>query len=183
MNPVIPTRPPNADADAYRIQAPLPSSNPVETPSTQPEFSHIQTRLRAPKQTTAAKTFDKFAAMEENFPFDSLGDMLSSLNFSGVVPTSGCLTSFLIYHHQASYPPSTSVNVSEQKEMFSSTGPADKSHHDFGWWIEFAHSVPEGDIGRVWEIMKIWIFKDVYITAEEHVQRVEMEDDLCLHNG
>ncbi|KAJ7250957.1 hypothetical protein C8J57DRAFT_1666793 [Mycena rebaudengoi] len=35
---------------------------------------------------------------------------------------------------------------------------------EFGWWIEFAHSVPEGDIGRVWEIMKaiflfIWIFK------------------------
>ncbi|KAJ7633589.1 hypothetical protein DFH06DRAFT_1139927 [Mycena polygramma] len=30
---------------------------------------------------------------------------------------------------------------------------------DFGWWIEFAHAVPEGDIGRVWEIMKIWIFK------------------------
>ncbi|KAJ7138817.1 hypothetical protein C8R46DRAFT_1320848 [Mycena filopes] len=30
---------------------------------------------------------------------------------------------------------------------------------DFGWFIEFAHAVPEGDIGRVWEIMKIWIFK------------------------
>ncbi|KAJ7751643.1 hypothetical protein B0H16DRAFT_1766472 [Mycena metata] len=30
---------------------------------------------------------------------------------------------------------------------------------DFGWWIEFGHAVPEGDIGRVWEIMKIWIFK------------------------
>ncbi|KAJ7756790.1 hypothetical protein DFH07DRAFT_742456 [Mycena maculata] len=30
---------------------------------------------------------------------------------------------------------------------------------DFGWWIEFARAVPEGDIGRVWEIMKIWIFK------------------------
>ncbi|KAJ6532184.1 hypothetical protein DFH09DRAFT_933468 [Mycena vulgaris] len=30
---------------------------------------------------------------------------------------------------------------------------------DFGWWIEFAHAVPEGDIGRVWEIMKLWIFK------------------------
>ncbi|KAJ6572387.1 hypothetical protein DFH09DRAFT_1277375 [Mycena vulgaris] len=30
---------------------------------------------------------------------------------------------------------------------------------DFGWFIEFAHAVPEGDIGRVWQIMKIWIFK------------------------
>ncbi|KAJ6584402.1 hypothetical protein B0H19DRAFT_896078, partial [Mycena capillaripes] len=30
---------------------------------------------------------------------------------------------------------------------------------DFGWWIEFSKAVPEGDIGRVWEIMKLWIFK------------------------
>ncbi|KAJ7884792.1 hypothetical protein B0H14DRAFT_2260456, partial [Mycena olivaceomarginata] len=30
---------------------------------------------------------------------------------------------------------------------------------DFGWWIEFCHSIPEGDIGRAFEIMKIWIFK------------------------
>ncbi|KAJ7796096.1 hypothetical protein B0H14DRAFT_2390994 [Mycena olivaceomarginata] len=30
---------------------------------------------------------------------------------------------------------------------------------DFGWWVEFAHSIPEGDIGRAFEIMKIWIFK------------------------
>ncbi|KAJ7715562.1 hypothetical protein B0H14DRAFT_3901555 [Mycena olivaceomarginata] len=30
---------------------------------------------------------------------------------------------------------------------------------DFGWWIEMAWSVSEGDIGRVWEIIKIWIFK------------------------
>lgn len=26
---------------------------------------------------------------------------------------------------------------------------------DFGWWMEFSHAVPEGDIGRVWEIMKV----------------------------
>ncbi|KAJ7504674.1 hypothetical protein B0H11DRAFT_2187102 [Mycena galericulata] len=30
---------------------------------------------------------------------------------------------------------------------------------EVGWWIEMAYAVPEGDIGRVWEIMKIWIFK------------------------
>ncbi|KAJ6505452.1 hypothetical protein C8R45DRAFT_1181872 [Mycena sanguinolenta] len=30
---------------------------------------------------------------------------------------------------------------------------------DFGWWVEMAWAVPEGDIGRVWEIFKIWIFK------------------------
>ncbi|KAJ7859848.1 hypothetical protein B0H14DRAFT_3628484 [Mycena olivaceomarginata] len=30
---------------------------------------------------------------------------------------------------------------------------------EFGRWIEMAWSVSEGDIGRVWEIIKIWIFK------------------------
>ncbi|KAJ7736175.1 hypothetical protein B0H14DRAFT_2639033 [Mycena olivaceomarginata] len=30
---------------------------------------------------------------------------------------------------------------------------------EFGWWIEMAWSVSEGDIARVWEILKIWIFK------------------------
>ncbi|KAJ7801382.1 hypothetical protein B0H14DRAFT_3783336 [Mycena olivaceomarginata] len=30
---------------------------------------------------------------------------------------------------------------------------------EFGWWIEMAWSVSEGDIGRVWETIKIWIFK------------------------
>ncbi|KAJ7206105.1 hypothetical protein GGX14DRAFT_644132 [Mycena pura] len=30
---------------------------------------------------------------------------------------------------------------------------------NFGWWLEFSYAVPEGDIGRVWEIMKLWIFK------------------------
>ncbi|KAJ7731018.1 hypothetical protein B0H16DRAFT_1893426 [Mycena metata] len=29
---------------------------------------------------------------------------------------------------------------------------------DFGWFLELITAVPEGDIGRVWEIMKIWIF-------------------------
>ena len=26
---------------------------------------------------------------------------------------------------------------------------------DFGWWTEIAYAVPEGDIGRVFEIMKV----------------------------
>ncbi|KAJ7902968.1 hypothetical protein B0H13DRAFT_1537749, partial [Mycena leptocephala] len=30
---------------------------------------------------------------------------------------------------------------------------------DFSWWIEFAQAVPEGEIDRVWAIMKLWIFK------------------------
>ncbi|KAJ7447560.1 hypothetical protein B0H11DRAFT_1878681 [Mycena galericulata] len=29
---------------------------------------------------------------------------------------------------------------------------------DMGWWIIAAHAVPDGEIGRVWEIMKVWIF-------------------------
>ncbi|KAJ7874602.1 hypothetical protein B0H13DRAFT_2669048 [Mycena leptocephala] len=29
---------------------------------------------------------------------------------------------------------------------------------DMGWWMIAAHAVPEGEIGRVWEIMKLWIF-------------------------
>ncbi|KAF8969042.1 hypothetical protein BDZ97DRAFT_1902760 [Flammula alnicola] len=29
---------------------------------------------------------------------------------------------------------------------------------DFGWWTELAYAVPEGDIGRVFEILKVWIF-------------------------
>ncbi|KAJ6622557.1 hypothetical protein B0H10DRAFT_2214204 [Mycena sp. CBHHK59/15] len=27
---------------------------------------------------------------------------------------------------------------------------------DMGWWVIAAHAVPDGEIGRVWEIMKIW---------------------------
>ncbi|KAJ7201866.1 hypothetical protein GGX14DRAFT_571124 [Mycena pura] len=27
-----------------------------------------------------------------------------------------------------------------------------------GWWVIAAHAVPDGEIGRLWEIMKIWIF-------------------------
>ncbi|KAJ6628437.1 hypothetical protein B0H10DRAFT_1940606 [Mycena sp. CBHHK59/15] len=29
---------------------------------------------------------------------------------------------------------------------------------DMGWWVIAAHAVPDGEIGCVWEIMKIWIF-------------------------
>jgi hypothetical protein len=34
---------------------------------------------------------------------------------------------------------------------------------DMGWWIEMAHAVPEGDIGRVWEIMKVRIRKTLLV--------------------
>ncbi|KAF8232602.1 hypothetical protein L208DRAFT_1377576 [Tricholoma matsutake] len=29
---------------------------------------------------------------------------------------------------------------------------------DFGWWIELTYAVPEGGIGRIFEILKVWIF-------------------------
>ncbi|KAJ6452362.1 hypothetical protein C8R47DRAFT_1204352 [Mycena vitilis] len=41
---------------------------------------------------------------------------------------------------------------------------------DFGWWIEFSKAVPEGDIGRVWEIMKIWIFKFAGSSHQNYVK-------------
>ncbi|KAF8184385.1 hypothetical protein K438DRAFT_1544545, partial [Mycena galopus ATCC 62051] len=116
--------------------------------------SHTQTRLRAPQQTKAEKTFDKFAAMEQmlkNSPFDSLGDMLSTIFYNrprGVPDPRGTthqrvVAQFLrgrtntkmsdilplIYHHKASYPHSTAVNVAEQKDMFSTVGHMDKIHH------------------------------------------------------
>ncbi|KAJ7743227.1 hypothetical protein DFH07DRAFT_869910 [Mycena maculata] len=55
-----------------------------------------------------------------------------------------------------------SPKVHEEKPGFTGDRVLRNSEifmQDFGWWIEFAFAVPEGDIGRVWEIMKIWIFK------------------------
>ncbi|KAJ7791045.1 hypothetical protein B0H14DRAFT_2396005 [Mycena olivaceomarginata] len=52
--------------------------------------------------------------------------------------------------------------VHQEKEGFTGDRVLRNSQifmQDFGWWIEFCHSVPEGDIGRAFEIMKIWIFK------------------------
>ncbi|KAJ7815739.1 hypothetical protein B0H14DRAFT_3111793 [Mycena olivaceomarginata] len=54
------------------------------------------------------------------------------------------------------------VKVHEEKEGFTGDRVLRNSQifmQDFGWWVEFAHSIPEGDIGRAFEIMKIWIFK------------------------
>ncbi|KAJ7172952.1 hypothetical protein C8R43DRAFT_1119774 [Mycena crocata] len=49
---------------------------------------------------------------------------------------------------------------------------------EFGWWIEFAHAVPEGDIGRVWEIMKIWIFK--FAGSSHHNYKAYLLEVYCL---
>jgi hypothetical protein len=48
--------------------------------------------------------------------------------------------------------------VHQEKEGFTGDRVLRNSQifmQDFGWWIEFCHSVPEGDIGRAFEIMKV----------------------------
>ncbi|KAJ7776977.1 hypothetical protein DFH07DRAFT_865690 [Mycena maculata] len=52
-------------------------------------------------------------------------------------------------HHQE-IPGFTGDRVLRNSEIFMM---------EFGWWVEMALAVAEGDIGRVWEILKIWIFK------------------------
>lgn len=36
---------------------------------------------------------------------------------------------------------------------------------DMGWWVIAAHAVPDGEMGRVWEIMKVFcsVFSSIYI--------------------
>ncbi|KAJ7883931.1 hypothetical protein B0H14DRAFT_3432746 [Mycena olivaceomarginata] len=58
--------------------------------------------------------------------------------------------------------PDDAPKVHEEKEGFTGDRVLRNSQifmQDFGWWVEFAHSIPEGDIGGAFEIMKIWIFK------------------------
>jgi hypothetical protein len=48
--------------------------------------------------------------------------------------------------------------VHQEKEGFTGDRVLRNSQifmQDFGWWIEFCHSVPEGNIGRAFEIMKV----------------------------
>ncbi|KAJ7738954.1 hypothetical protein B0H16DRAFT_1694642 [Mycena metata] len=40
---------------------------------------------------------------------------------------------------------------------------------DFGWFLELITAVPEGDIRRVWEIMKIWIFTYAGSSHEQYM--------------
>jgi hypothetical protein len=55
--------------------------------------------------------------------------------------------------------PDDAPRVHEEKEGFTGDRVLRNSQifmQDFGWWIEFAHSIPEGDIGRAFEIMKVF---------------------------
>lgn len=151
-SPAIPAIP--ADADAYRSHPLVPPAQPSEVHVPQPDFSHTQLRLRQPKQSASEKTADKFEAMEELLkiaPFDNLGDFLAILfhnpirgkpNPRGTTHTH-VVAQFLrgrttikmsdilplMYHHKASFPTSKSVNVHEQNQMFSTSGPVDESNH------------------------------------------------------
>ncbi|KAF8143043.1 hypothetical protein K438DRAFT_2111093, partial [Mycena galopus ATCC 62051] len=138
------------------LTAAISTSSHAETAPapTHPPFPHTQPRLRAPKQTKEEKVFDKFAAMEEllkNSPFDTLGDLLSILFYNrprgspdprgtthkltvshflrGRTDTKMSDILPLIYQHKASYPTAQSVNVHEQKQMFSTVGSPETIHH------------------------------------------------------
>ncbi|KAF7971926.1 hypothetical protein HWV62_19447 [Athelia sp. TMB] len=49
---------------------------------------------------------------------------------------------------------------------------------DHGWWIEAAYAVPDGDVGRLYEILKIWIF--VFTGTSNRNYSDYMLDFYCL---
>ncbi|KAF8147015.1 hypothetical protein K438DRAFT_1525181, partial [Mycena galopus ATCC 62051] len=50
---------------------------------------------------------------------------------------------------------------------------------DMGWWNIAARAVPDGEIGRVWEIMKIWIFN--FSGSSNHNYANYLLETYCLH--
>ncbi|KAJ7458253.1 hypothetical protein FB451DRAFT_1406554 [Mycena latifolia] len=50
---------------------------------------------------------------------------------------------------------------------------------DMGWWIIAAHAVPDGEIGRVWEIMKLWIMS--FSGSGNHNYTNYLLETYCLH--
>ncbi|KAJ7089959.1 hypothetical protein C8R44DRAFT_957834 [Mycena epipterygia] len=50
---------------------------------------------------------------------------------------------------------------------------------DMGWWVIAAHAVPEGEIGRVWEIMKVWILN--FAGSSNHNYANYLLETYCLH--
>ncbi|KAJ7687731.1 hypothetical protein B0H17DRAFT_1160422 [Mycena rosella] len=50
---------------------------------------------------------------------------------------------------------------------------------DMGWWIIAHHAVPEGEIGAVWEILKIWIFSFSGSTNRNYANY--LLETYCLH--
>ncbi|KAF8997546.1 hypothetical protein BDZ89DRAFT_1083562, partial [Hymenopellis radicata] len=57
-------------------------------------------------------------------------------------------------------PATASDGAHVEKPGFDGDRPAANAalfKYEFGLWIEFAYAIPEGDIGRTWNIIKIWI--------------------------
>ncbi|KAJ7867127.1 hypothetical protein B0H13DRAFT_2236750 [Mycena leptocephala] len=50
---------------------------------------------------------------------------------------------------------------------------------DMGWWVIAADAVPDGEIGRVWEIMKIWIL--CFTGSGNHNYASYLLETYCLH--
>ncbi|KAJ7768603.1 hypothetical protein DFH07DRAFT_1007816 [Mycena maculata] len=50
---------------------------------------------------------------------------------------------------------------------------------DMGWWVIAAHAVPDGEIGRVWEIMKLWIFNFAGSSNRNYTNY--LLETYCLH--
>ncbi|KAF8809191.1 hypothetical protein BYT27DRAFT_7284261 [Phlegmacium glaucopus] len=54
---------------------------------------------------------------------------------------------------------------------------------DFGWWIEVAFAIPEGNIGRVFEILKLWIFTFAGSSQQNYTTYLLEEASEDLRNG
>ncbi|KAJ7738991.1 hypothetical protein B0H16DRAFT_1424719 [Mycena metata] len=50
---------------------------------------------------------------------------------------------------------------------------------DMGWWVIASDAVPDGEIGRVWEIMKIWIIS--FAGSGNHNYTNYLLETYCLH--
>ncbi|KAE9394068.1 hypothetical protein BT96DRAFT_828278 [Gymnopus androsaceus JB14] len=49
---------------------------------------------------------------------------------------------------------------------------------EYGYWIEASYAIPDGDIGRYWEVMKIWIF--VFAGSKNHNYVTFLLEMYCL---
>ncbi|KAJ6627746.1 hypothetical protein B0H10DRAFT_2285786 [Mycena sp. CBHHK59/15] len=50
---------------------------------------------------------------------------------------------------------------------------------DMGWWVIASDAVPDGEIGRVWEVMKIWIIS--FAGSGNHNYTNYLLETYCLH--
>ncbi|KAJ6628483.1 hypothetical protein B0H10DRAFT_2209395 [Mycena sp. CBHHK59/15] len=50
---------------------------------------------------------------------------------------------------------------------------------DMGWWIIADHAVPDGEVGRLWEIMKVWILN--FSGSSNHNYANYLLETYCLH--